>query len=142
MTSEQPIVEYLLGALPGIIIAIVTAGLPVWLALRKLKTNAPVDNATKLSDAALEIVEAYRTEVGDVKKELRAVKDEFRLKDEAQDKEIARERKRVTRLSRVVRDLYNGSLLLVKQVEEHGLIPDWKPPASADELLTDIVNGD
>jgi len=139
---EEVFKEFLTGALPGIIIAFLTAGIPTWAVLRKLKATAPMDNATKLSGAALKMVESYRKDVADLRKELHVVKKEFESKNDEQDREIAAARKRVTRLSRVVRDLYDGSLMLVKQIKAHGLEPVWVPPVSADELLTDIVNGD
>ena len=134
--------EFLLGPFPGLLVALFTAGIPTWLAVRKLNATSPVDNAAKLSAAALEIVETYRTEVVDLRGELHTMKEEFDAKENAQDKQIALGKKRVTRLSRIVRDLYNGALMLVSQIEEQGLVPVWIPPASADELLTDIVNGD
>ena len=139
---NEVIKQFLLDALPGIVIALITAGVPTLVALRKLKKVTPMDNAAKLSGEALKIVETYRLEVCALKEEIGKLKDDFEAKNAEQDKEIDRGKKRVTRLSRVVRDLYNGSLLLVKQIEEHALVPVWKPSVSADELLKSITNGD
>ena len=134
--------DFLLGALPGIVISFITAGVPTYLALRKLKITAPADNAAKLSGAALDMVESYRLEVQSLKDEISGVKQEFDIKTEALERKVSVQTGRITRLSGVVRDLYNGALLLVKQIEDMGLEPVWVPPASADQLIEDIRNGD
>lgn len=134
--------EFLTGSMPGIIIAALTGGVPALLAWRKLKATLPMDNAAKLSTEALKIVETYRKEVQDLKRELHDVRDEFEDKNDKLEKKVSVQTGRITRLSGVVRDLYNGSLLLVKQIEENGLVPVWIPPVSADQLISDIRNGD
>ena len=134
--------QFLTGSMPGIIIAALTGGIPAILAWRKIKSTAPMDNAAKLSSEAMKIVESYRLEVQDLKNEIDKVKEEFEEKNNILAKKITTQTGRITRLSGVVRDLYNGSLLLVKQIEEEGLVPVWTPPASADQLLKDIKNGD
>lgn len=145
--------------LPGAIVGLLSALVPAYFSYRALMRRLNNEAPSRDAEAKKILVEAQATLARTMKeqvdgfirllRELEGNIDELEIKVKEQDLKIQRQAKdlgiqksRITKLSGVVRGLYQGALLLVAQLEKQGDEPVWRPDKSADDMISSIRNGD
>ena len=114
----------ILSVIIGGTVALITSGLTGWFAYRATVKRVESERESSVATGARTIVEATEKQIENL---LRTV---TRLDDEVivLRNEIKYQKSRTTRLANLVKDLYDGSLELVRQLEQMELVPVWTPP--------------
>jgi len=125
-----PVMIAVIGFLGSVITALIS--------YRSTKSRLRLDAKTALSEAQQSLSLATKEQVETVRSLLDTMREDLEITRSLCKKHegtIRYLKGRMTRMTRLIRELVDGAELLVEQVEEQGLDPAWRPPANTDEII-------